>query len=152
MDEADRAGTRAPTGSRLAVVLLGLTLLCLGASQAWMTSAAAAAPATFGKTSVGGASSWFSADRKRVNKYALSVAGAVSELSAYLTTTANSGQQVLEGIVYANSSGAPGALLGTSTQLTFTSTSAAGWYHLPFLAPLEPPCGEYWIGAITRSE
>jgi hypothetical protein len=63
-----------------------------------MTSAASAAtpsPATFGKTSVGGSSEWFSADRKRVNKYALSVPGAVSELSVYLTTTANSGQQVL---------------------------------------------------------
>jgi len=141
---------RPSTGSRLVPVLLGLTLLWLGAALALRSGVAgAASSATFGKTSVGGSAEWFSANRKRVNKYALPVSGAVSELSVYLTTTVNSGQQVLEGIVYADSKGSPGSLLGTTTQLTFTSTSTAGWYRLPFLAPLQLPAGEYWIGVIT---
>ncbi|MFI4985066.1 MAG: hypothetical protein ACHQAV_03650, partial [Solirubrobacterales bacterium] len=130
--------------------MLGLTLLWLGATLALNAAVAGATtPATFGKTSVGGTAEWFGANRKRVNKYALPVGGSVSELSVYLTTTANSGQQVLEGIVYADSKGSPGSLLGTTTQLTFTSTSTTGWYHLPFLAPLQLPAGEYWIGVIT---
>lgn len=133
------------------VVLLGLTALCFVASLAGRPGAARAAgtPATFGKTSVGASVNQFSADRKRVNKYTLPAAGSVSELSVYLATTANSGQQVLKGIIYADAGGAPGKLLGTSTQLTFTSTSAAGWYHLAFPAPLQLAAGEYWIGEIT---
>jgi Hypothetical glycosyl hydrolase family 15 len=133
------------------VALLGLTVLCLAASAAGRTGAARAAgtPASFGKTSVGASAGQFSADRKRVNKYTLPAAGAVSELSVYLATTANSGQQVLKGVIYADAGGAPGKLLGASAQLTFTSSSAAGWYHLTFPAPLQLAAGEYWIGEIT---
>lgn len=132
------------------VVLLALTLLDLGASQAWRTaSAGAATSATFGKTSVGASSDEFAAERKRVSKYALPVAGTISELSAYLAPTSRSGQQLLKGVLYSNAGGAPGTLLGTSTQLTFANTSPAGWYHLAFPAPIELPAGEYWIGVIT---
>jgi hypothetical protein len=46
-------------------------------------------------------------------------------------------------------SGKPGALLGVTEQLTFKSTSAAGWYHLPFATALHVSAGNYWIGVIT---
>src|SRR5438477_8835015 len=49
-----------------------------------------------------------------------------------------------------HSSGKPSALLGTTTQLTFTSTSAAGWYHLTFVTPLNLTAGT-WIGVISGS-
>jgi hypothetical protein len=107
------------------------------------------ATATFGKTSVGSSSDTFVSDRKRVNRYALSAAGSISKLSVYLAPTGTSGQQVIEGLVYADSSGAPGALLGTSEQLTFKSANYAGWYGLSFSSPLKLAAGNYWIGVIT---
>jgi Abnormal spindle-like microcephaly-assoc'd, ASPM-SPD-2-Hydin len=106
-------------------------------------------PSTFGKTSVGGSSDSFLADRKRVNRYALPVAGSVSKLSIYLAPTATTGQQLLKGLLYADNAGAPGALLGSTEALTFKSTNAAGWYDMTFSTPLKLAAGNYWIGAIT---
>ena len=77
------------------------------------------APATFGKTNVGASSDVFAANRKRVSSYALPTAGAVSKLSIYLAPGGTAGQQVLEGIIYADASGKPGSLLGTTAPLTF---------------------------------
>jgi subtilisin family serine protease len=108
-----------------------------------------ASSATFGKTTVGSSSDSFLADRKRVSRYALPSAGTVSKLSIYLAPTGTSGQQLLEGVIYADAGGAPGALLGTSGPLTFKSTNAAGWYDLVFSAALKLAAGNYWIGAIT---
>jgi hypothetical protein len=105
--------------------------------------------ATFGKTTVGGASDSFLADRKRVNRYALAAAGSVAKLSIYLAPTATVGQQLLKGVLYADSSGAPAALLGVSEQLTFKNTNAAGWYDLTFTTPVKLAAGNYWIGVIT---
>jgi hypothetical protein len=150
MDGHNCAWRRAQTRVLLVALLLGFIGCSLGASQAWMTpTASAAGTATFGNTSVGGSSDWFAANRKRVNSYVLPIAGAISELSVYLAPTPNSGQQAIRGIVYGDSGGVPGALLGTSSELTFASTSAAGWYQLTFPAPLELPAGEYWIGILT---
>ena len=84
-----------------------------------------------------------------MSRYALPTAGSVTKLSIYLAPTGTAGSQVLEGIVYSDSSGAPATLLGTSSPLTFTSTSAAGWYELTFPTPLNLAAGNYWIGVIT---
>ncbi|HEV7584507.1 MAG TPA: S8 family serine peptidase [Solirubrobacteraceae bacterium] len=108
-------------------------------------------PATFGKTSVGASSDSYAANRKRVNHYTLPVPGTVSKLSIYLAPTATSGQQVLKGVIYADSAGVPAALLAVSGQLTFKSTESAGWYDLAFAAPPALPAGNYWIGVITGS-
>jgi hypothetical protein len=108
-----------------------------------------AATSTFGKTSVGASSDAFASDRKRVNRYALPTAGSVTKLSIYLAPTGTSGQQALRGLVYADANGAPGALLGVSEPLTFSSTNAAGWYQVAFSAPLKLAAGNYWIGVIT---
>ena len=113
------------------------------------TTPAAEASATFGKTTVGASADVFAANRKRVSEYSLPVAGTVSKLTVYLAPTALSGQQVLAGILYANSEGKPGALLGTTSPFTFASTDAAGWYELSFPTPLKLAAGSYWIGVIT---
>jgi subtilisin family serine protease len=113
------------------------------------TSTVQAASGQFGKSTMGTSSDTFLADRKRVNRYALTVAGRVSKLSIYLAHTATSGQQVLKGLIYADSGGAPEALLGVSEQLTFTSTSPSGWYDLSFSSPISLSAGNYWIGVIT---
>lgn len=105
--------------------------------------------ATFGKTSVGASSDTFSANRKRVNRYALAGNASVTKLSIYLTSAASSGSQTVQGIVYSDSSGKPAALLGSTETLTFKAKSAAGWYDLKFSSPLQLAAGNYWIGAIT---
>ncbi len=107
--------------------------------------------ATFGKTSVGASADTFAANRKRVSRYALSTAGSVTKLSIYLAPTGTSGQQTLEGVIYGDSNGAPGTLLGVSKQLTFASTNGAGWYELAPASPLKLAAGNYWIGVITGS-
>jgi hypothetical protein len=104
---------------------------------------------TFGKTNIGGSVDSFLADRKRVSRYSLSIAATVSKLSIYLAPTATSGEQVIKGLIYADSSGSPAALLATSAQLTFKSTNTAGWYDLPFSSPPVLAAGSYWIGIIT---
>src|SRR5581483_11873973 len=83
-----------------------------------------APPSTFGKTSVGASSDAFGADRKRVNEYALGTSGTVSKLSVYLQPSSTSGQQVIRGVIYADSGGSPSSLLAVSNELTFHSTDA----------------------------
>ena len=74
----------------------------------------------------------------------------MSKLSIYLQPSGVSGQQVLEGIVYANSAGTPAALLGTSSPLTFHSTNTApDGMPSTFGTPLRLAAGSYWIGVIT---
>jgi hypothetical protein len=110
----------------------------------------AARTATCGKTTVGKTKDGFVANWKRVNNgCTLATKATATELTVYLAPTTHSGSQVLKGIVYADSKGKPGALEGTTTQLTFTSENAAGWYKLPFPAPLKLAAGKYWIGVIT---
>jgi hypothetical protein len=113
------------------------------------TTVVQSSTATFGTTTVGGSSDYFIAERKRVNRYALPVSGTVSKLSIYLAPRGTSGKQVLEGVIYADSSGAPGALLAVSEQITFASTNAAGWYEMKLSAPLKLSAGNYWIGVAT---
>jgi len=100
------------------------------------TVQAASTTATFGTATVGSGWDSMQKDRKRVNRYQLSAAGAVSKLSMYLLPTSTGGTQVLKGLIYADNAGSPGALVGVSSELSFASTQAAGWYDLRFASPV----------------
>jgi hypothetical protein len=113
------------------------------------TGVVSAQTATFGTTTIGGTYDAFAPDRKRVNAYSLSQAGSVSKLSVYLQPGYASGSADIEGVIYADSNGSPGALIATSSQLVFPSTGAAGWYDLPFASPPSLAPGRYWIGVFT---
>ncbi|HEX5195511.1 MAG TPA: hypothetical protein VFW09_22150, partial [Solirubrobacteraceae bacterium] len=104
---------------------------------------------TFGTTTVGGSSSSFITNRKQVNAYSLSQSGSVTKLSVYLQPGSGSGTADVEGVIYADSGGQPGALIATSSQLAFPSTGAAGWYDLTFSSPAALAPGSYWIGVLT---
>lgn len=104
---------------------------------------------TFGLTSVGTNSDMMLPDRKRASKATLSVAGDVYKLTMYLAPTGVSGQEVMEGILYADQGGTPGALLGVTNQFTFLSTDAAGWYDMQFPSSIALSPGTYWIGVIS---
>jgi hypothetical protein len=109
----------------------------------------AASTATFGKTTIGANSDIALANRKRVNRYTLTASGTVQKLSIYLQPTSTTGSQVLEGLIYADSGGSPGSLIAVSNQLTFSNTSAAGWYDLTFGTPPHLAAGTYWIGFMS---
>ena len=68
----------------------------------------------------------------------------VSKLTAYLGGGA--GASKLRGVIYADNGGAPGALVGTSTELTIAAGAAAGWVDLGFPSSLSLPAGSYWLG------
>jgi RHS repeat-associated protein len=104
---------------------------------------------TFGPTAVGSGNDSFASDRKRVNGYTISAAGAVTKLSIYLQPTGTSGTQLIRGVLYQDSSGSPGALAGKTLELAFHSTDAAGWYDLVFPTPVPVTAGKWWIGVIT---
>jgi hypothetical protein len=107
--------------------------------------------ATFGKTTVGASANQFVAERKRVNRYALTSPGSVTKLSVYLAPGTASGTQPLKGVIYADSSGTPGALVATSEPMTYSSTQPAGWYDLVFAAPVKLAAGNYWIGELSKA-
>ena len=104
---------------------------------------------TCGNTAVGAHSDSLSANLKRVNACILPTNALVSELVEYLQPASAKGQQLIEGIVYADKNGKPGPLLGVTEQLTFISTNAPGWYSLKLSSPLKLGAGKYWIGTIT---
>jgi hypothetical protein len=104
---------------------------------------------TCGKTTVGTTSDALLSNIKRVNKCVLPVNADVGGLTVYLAPTSTKGQQLIKGIIYADSKGKPGARLGVTEQLTFKSTNAASWYELPFSPRVKLEAGTYWIGTIT---
>jgi hypothetical protein len=117
----------------------------------YATYAPAAGPPviTLGNSTVGAGADSFAADRKRVNGYTLTQPGTISKLSVYLTPGASAGRELIRGVIYSDSGGAPGSLLAVSNELTFASSQAAGWYDLPLPTPVAVSAARYWVGVIT---
>jgi hypothetical protein len=120
-----------------------------GPVESSATGVVVTAAATFGTTTVGPKSDVFQQGRKRVNRYALTEAGSVLKLTIYVTNGTASGSQAVRGIIYADSGGAPGALLGQTPKVTFSSTQPPGWYDLSFSSPVKLAAGNYWIGILA---
>jgi uncharacterized repeat protein (TIGR01451 family) len=104
---------------------------------------------TCGKTTLGKTADPLIANQKRVNACALLVSATLTELVFYVAPTSFKGTEVLQGVLYAESKGGPGALLGTTEKFTFSSKEAAGWHHFVFAKPLKLKAGEYWFGVLT---
>jgi hypothetical protein len=104
---------------------------------------------TCGKTTVGKVTDALLSNLKRVNHCVLPVGALVPELTVYLSPTKVKGQELIKGVIYADSKGRPGALVGVTEQLTFKSTNSPGWYRLPLSSRLILAEGTYWIGIIT---
>src|SRR5437868_5912203 len=119
-----------------ALAVLAQSLACAGdVSSDGVAEAdgqASISAAAFGTTTVGSTCVGFLTDRKRVNPYSLSNTATISGLSAYLQPTATSGSESVQGVLYADSSGAPGVIIASTSALTFSQSNAAKWYSLPF--------------------
>jgi subtilisin family serine protease len=149
---ASYQATDADVGTTLQVTVTASNAGGTTAATSAQTATVQSAPTgngTFGTTSIGTSSDPLTMDRKRVNRYQLPVAANVSKLTVYLQPTGTSGSQLFTGLIYADSNGVPGALLGTTSQITFQSTQRGGWYDLVFPTPVNLPAGNYWIGMIS---
>ncbi|MHB8695391.1 MAG: SchA/CurD-like domain-containing protein [Solirubrobacteraceae bacterium] len=89
------------------------------------------------------------ANVKRVNEYTLPAAGTVVWMYSYLGPTGTPGAEQVQGVVYDDAGGTPGALVGTTVAVTITPKSAQTWYQLPFPQQLHLQPGNYWIGLLT---
>jgi hypothetical protein len=114
-----------------------------------------------GEPEIGAQSRGLEADVKQVTRYSLPTLGHARDINIYLQPTGISGQQLLQGVIYADAGGVPGSLLESTEQLTFPSTAPPGWYTLKLprqrttdnpsgLLLLEP--GAYWIGIIAGGD
>jgi glucose/arabinose dehydrogenase len=77
-------------------------------------------------------------------------AGQVTKLTGYLSGLgAASGSQSVEAVIYANSNGAPGTLLGVSSPVTITAGRQWGWVDFTFPSPVTVSAGTIWLGYIA---
>jgi hypothetical protein len=69
-----------------------------------------------------------------------------------LTPTGAPGSEQVQGIVYADQNGAPGALVAATKPVTIRRTSASTLYPLFFHPALHLSPGTYWLGLLTGGD
>ncbi len=65
---------------------------------------------------------------------------------------ATSGTQPVRAVIYADSGGNPGALLGVSNAVTVKAGQAWGWVDFTFPSSVSIPAGTVWMGYIAGSK
>jgi PKD repeat protein len=106
-------------------------------------------PTTFGTTSPGSSIDTASLNLKEVSKYTAPAAGSVIKLTGYVSGLGQAtGSQPIRGVIYADSGGNPGALLGVSNAVTITAGRAWGWVDFTFPSPVSIQAGPIWMGYI----
>lgn len=108
---------------------------------------AAVAMGTFGSTEVGISMQNTGSDRVWISSFTLGEAAQVQRLVAHLAPGASTSS--VHGVIYADASGTPTTLIGTTANVTVANTSSPGWVALPFNAPVSLAPGTYWIGTHT---
>jgi glucose/arabinose dehydrogenase len=104
---------------------------------------------TFGDSTIYSSIDTAGQNLKEVASYT-ATAGNVTKISGYLSGLgATSGSQTLEAVIYANSNGAPGTLLGVSSPITINAGRAFGWVDFPFPNPVSVSAGTIWMGYIA---
>ena len=108
---------------------------------------------TFGTTTPGTKTDSASANVKEVSKFTAPVTGNVTKVTAYISGLGStSGTQKIRAVVYADSGGNPGALLGQSAEVTITAGRAWGWVDFTFSGGLNIPAGTVWMGFIGATK
>jgi Lysyl oxidase len=127
-----------------AVVLLAV----LGAAEARGQACDPSAVKTFGNGVVGTSTGQGFASRKRASRFAL---GEEARVTALVVSAQNpsSSAQVLKGVIYANGTTTPAALVAVTSQVSVPAGQALGWITLPFASPVLLAPGTYWLGDHT---
>ena len=113
------------------------------------------APVTrFGVTTPGALTRDLAANTKQVAPYTALV-GSVTKVTAYMSGR-GSGQkgnktQPVRAVLYADSAGSPGALLGVSNEVQIHSRDAFAWLDFTFPSPVTVTAGPIWMGFISGS-
>ena len=111
-----------------------------------------ASSSTFGTMSPGPNSDNATSDYKETSTYTAPAAGVVTKVTGYLSGLgAGSGSQPVEAVLYADSGGAPGGLLGVSKQVSVPAGQAWGWVDFTFSTPVAIQAGPIWMGYIAGS-
>ena len=107
---------------------------------------------TFGTTTPGSSVDTVTADLKEVSKFTAPSAVNVFKLTGYVSGLGKpSGSQPVRAVIYADSGGNPGALLGVSNAVTITAGRAWGWVDFTFPSAVAVQAGTVWMGYIAGS-
>lgn len=100
----------------------------------------------FGKTNVGADTSGIGGNTKRVQHYIVPAdCDELDGIFLYLGPDA-AGTTNWRAICYADSGGAPGALIAVGAQVAVSGSAAAAWYESLFTSCPVTPGAEVWIG------
>ena len=111
------------------------------------TDASAANVGTFGTMQVGVSTQNTGADRVWISKFTLTEAAQVQKIVAHLAP--GSSTSSVRGVIYADGSGTPTTLLGSSANVVVANTSQPDWVSLPMVTPVSLAPGDYWLGTHT---
>jgi RHS repeat-associated protein len=101
---------------------------------------------TIGKITTGASNNKLAANFKSGNKVTLTTQGRFTKISADLDGNGTgSGSQNVRALIYADSSGSPGALKATSVQVTIVKGRARGWVDFTISPAVTLPAGDYWL-------
>src|SRR5581483_10637639 len=110
------------------------------------------AATTFGTTTVGSGIDNPTGDWKEVSKYTAPRAANVSKLTGYISAkSASTGTQRIRAVLYADSGGNPGALLGVSNEVTVRGNQAWAWVDFNFPSQVAIPAGRIWMGYMVAN-
>ena len=112
--------------------------------------AAGSSSSTFGTLSPGSLTDTASVDLKEVSLYSAPQPGLVSKLTGYVSGLGkSSGSQPVKAVLYADSGGSPGALLGVSNQVMVQAGRGWGWVDFTFASSVQVQAGSVWMGYIA---
>jgi glucose/arabinose dehydrogenase len=140
--------TSTEVGSTIRVSVTATNSVGNASAQSGLTAivAASGSPVSLGNTFAGSLSDTGWNGLKWGNKYVLTVQGTFTKVSAYLADNPSvSGTESLRAAIYADSSGAPGALKAQTSAITIPNGQAAGWVDFPISPSVVLPAGTYWI-------
>lgn len=104
------------------------------------------AATTVGKTTIGASNNKLAANLKSGNKVTLTQQARVTKISAYLDGNGTgNGSQLVRAVIYADSSGAPGARKAVSAEVSIAKGRAAGWVDFTISPAVVLPPGDYWL-------
>lgn len=130
--------------------------VALGAPLIYHSPAASPVASTceawLGKPDPGSTLAALSANVKQVNRYSLPTSAQVGFEDVLLGPTGKAGTELVRGVVYGDTNGAPGPLLGATNVFPFARADGAGTATLAFSPNLQLPPGNYWIGLITGGQ